>query len=88
MTSGYFQVPVKVSDISKTAFTTKYGIFEFTSMPQGLTNSSATFQSVMQLALSSLQWIICIIYIDDCTLIQSYKRTPNIFTLVQKVKIS
>ena len=55
MTSGYFQVPVKASDIPKTAFITKQGLFEFTSMPQGLTNSSATFQRVMQLALNGLQ---------------------------------
>ena len=71
MTSGYFQVPVKESDIPKTAFTTKHGLFEFTSMPQGLTNSSATFQRVMQLALSGLQWNICIIYIDDCIVFSS-----------------
>ena len=71
MTSGYFQVPVKESDIPKTAFITKHGLFEFTSMPQGLTNSSATFQRVMQLALSGLQWNICIIYIDDCIIFSS-----------------
>ena len=71
MTYGYFLVLVKESDIPKTAFITKQGLFEFTSMPQGLTKSSATFQRVMQLALNGLQWSVCIIYIDDCIVFSS-----------------
>ena len=71
MTSGYFQVHVKESDIPKTAFITRHGLFEFTSMPQGLTNSSATFQRLMELALKGLQWTVCIIYIDDCIIFSS-----------------
>lgn len=71
MTSGYFQVPVRQSDIPKTAFITRHGLFEYTSMPQGLTNSSATFQRVMELALKGLQWTVCIIYIDDCIIFSS-----------------
>ena len=35
-------------------------------MPFGMTNSGATFQRVMELALKGLQWQTCIIYIDDC----------------------
>lgn len=65
LTSGYFQVPVREEDIPKTAFTTKHGLFEFTSTPFGMTNSGATFQRVMELALKGLQWQTCIIYIDD-----------------------
>ena len=66
LTSGYFQVPVKREDIPKTAFTSKHGLYEFTSTPFGMINSGATFQRVMELALKGLQWHICIIYIDDC----------------------
>ena len=65
LTSGYFQIPVKSEDIPKTAFVTKYGLYEFTSMPFGLCNSAATFQRVMEIALSGLQWLTCLIYIDD-----------------------
>jgi hypothetical protein len=65
MTSGYHQVPVKESDIPKTAFVTKYGLYELTKMPMGLKSAPMTFQRVMELALQGLQWQICLIYLDD-----------------------
>ena len=65
VTSGYHQIPVRGSDVPKTAFCTKYGLFEYTSMPMGLTNSPATFQRLMEIALRGLQWHTCLIYLDD-----------------------
>ena len=65
LTSGYHQIPVQEEDIPKTAFVTKYGLYEFTAMPFGLTNAPATFQRVMELALQGLQWSTCLIYLDD-----------------------
>ena len=65
LTSGYNQVPVAEEDIPKTAFVTKYGLFECPYMPFGLSNAPATFQRVMELALQGLQWSTCLIYIDD-----------------------
>ena len=65
LTSGYNQVPVAEEDIPKTAFVTKYGLFECPYMSFGLSNAPATFQRVMELALQVLQWSTCLIYIDD-----------------------
>jgi hypothetical protein len=65
LTSGYHQVPVMNSDIPKTAFVTKYGLYEFLKMPMGLKSAPITFQRVMELALQGLQWQICLIYLDD-----------------------
>ena len=63
--SGYFQIPLLEEDIPKSAFVCKYGHFEMTRMPFGLNNSASTFQRTMELALQGLQWITCLIYIDD-----------------------
>ena len=65
ITSAYNQVPVREQDIPKTAFVTKHGLFEYTTMPFGMCNSVATFQRVIELALNGLQWNICLIYLDD-----------------------
>ena len=47
LTSGYFQIPLKKEDITKSAFVCKYGQYEMTRMPFGLNNSCCTFQRTM-----------------------------------------
>ncbi|MCI76813.1 RNA-directed DNA polymerase (Reverse transcriptase), partial [Trifolium medium] len=41
--SGYHQIRVKADDVPKTAFRTRYGHYEYTVMPFGVTNAPAIF---------------------------------------------
>ena len=65
LSSGYYQVPLNEKDIEKTAFSTKYGQFEFTRMPFGLCSAPATFQKLMNMILQKENWLNCVVYLDD-----------------------
>ena len=54
--SGYHQLKIREQDIPKTAFTTRYGMYEYTVMSFGLTNAPAYFMNMMNKVLWSF-WI-------------------------------
>ena len=63
--SAYWQIKIKEEDRSKTAFITKYGLFEHVRMAFGLCNSPATYSRVMNLCLRGLSWKIVLAFLDD-----------------------
>ncbi|QRW26231.1 Retrotransposable element Tf2 protein [Rhizoctonia solani] len=63
--AGYNLVRIKEGNEWKTAFKTKYGLFEYLVMPFGLTNAPAAFQDMMNKIFRDLLDVYVIIYLDD-----------------------
>ena len=63
--SGYHQLRIRRTDIPKTAFVTRYGLYEFTVMSFGLTNAPAYFMYLMNKVFMEYLDKFVIVFIDD-----------------------
>ena len=79
---AYYQLPVALSGVENSAFTTHAGFFEITKMPFGLCNAPSTYQRLMLIVLSGLMTRICLAYLDDVS------RAINFSTCATFVQLS
>jgi hypothetical protein len=63
--SGYHQLKIRECDIPKTAFISRYGLYEYTVMSFGLTNALAYFMYLINMVfMEYLDWSV-VVFIDD-----------------------
>jgi hypothetical protein len=62
---GYHQLKVQPSDIPKTTFITKYGLYEYTAMPFGLTNAPVFFMYLMNSVFMDYLNKFVVVFIND-----------------------
>jgi len=63
--NGFNLIRIREGDEWKTAFWTRYGLFEFNVMPFGLTNAPSTFQDMMNHVLSDILDVGVLAHMDD-----------------------
>lgn len=63
--SGYHQIRVKAEDISKTAFRTRYGHYEYSMMPFGVSNAPGVFMEYMNRIFHPFLNHFVVVFIDD-----------------------
>jgi hypothetical protein len=63
--SGYHQVRIKEEDISKTTFRTRYGHYEFTVVPFGLSNAPVVFMCLMDGVFREYLGKFVIVFMDE-----------------------
>ena len=90
--SEFFQVKISENDSPKTTFITRSGAYKFLVMPQGLCNSTATFQRLMNIVMAGLNFNLCLVYLDDViifapTLEIHMNRLRNVFERFRSAKL-
>ena len=68
---------IREQDIPKTAFTTRYGLYEYTVMSFGLTNAPAYFMSMMNKVFMEYLDKFVMVFIDDILVLFKSEEEPK-----------
>jgi hypothetical protein len=73
--SGYHQLRIQPSDIPKTAFITKYGLYEYTIMSFGLTNVPAFSMNLLNSVFVDYLVKFVVVFINDILYILKMRKS-------------
>jgi RNase H-like domain found in reverse transcriptase/Reverse transcriptase (RNA-dependent DNA polymerase)/Integrase zinc binding domain/Chromo (CHRromatin Organisation MOdifier) domain len=87
MRGAYNLVRIKEGHEWKTAFRTRYGLYEYTVMPFGLTNAPASFQRLVNNVLHEYLDIFAVAYLDDILIYSKTKEehTKHVLKVLAKL---
>jgi hypothetical protein len=71
---SYHQIKIRVEDIPKTTFTTRYGLFEYRIMSFGLMNAHAHFMYLMNSVFMPELDNFVVVFIDDILVYSSMEE--------------
>jgi hypothetical protein len=86
--SGYHQIKIRASDISKTAFSTRYGLYEYLVMSFGLTNAPAYFMYLMNSVFMPELDKFVVVFIDDILVYSKNEdeHTKHLHIVLQRLR--
>ena len=86
--AAFNEIRMAKGDEEKTAFLTRYGLFEYTVMPFGLCNAPSTFQAFINDVLREYLDVFCSAYLDDILIYSNSQEehTEHAQKVLEKLK--